>query len=331
MFSTRLTYLDLINTYSEDYILHIYDLPIGINTHSPVREKDDTPSFRIRQRPNNRHSWIDFGYKGPHPPKDIFTLLKLIEERENNKALSDNEVVCLINKRIKEGTVNYKTYIPKGKTTASSAAVIYGLKYREYELTYFETNFLFTEAFLLENNYYPCRQLYFNEQVLWKSTEKKPTYVYIEDPESNVFQAYRPYNPKGQKHFSWNTNRLILGKKELKHNIYMLFVKSVKDYLVLTWLGYQCVFYAGEKIIPTIEETKEFKIIFKYLLYYGDNDETGLSVIEQYKILGFHAFCNPIDKPKDPSDWAMIDKYEPLIKFLKTEIDEFIERLERSS
>lgn len=302
-------YEDVSYQYGDDHILAAYGIPFGQWIQSPLPgRQDDTPSF-ITNKAGRSIIWKDFGYIGKSGKLEL--LVQLLE------GISDGpELAKRILQRLKS------TPVPRPNITRQSAVesgIEYSRYYNKNDVKYWKELGLSPE-YLLENDYYVCRQLSMDGRLIWKNTINKPTYVYIDNVEKEIWQAYRPLNAKGEKHISWNTNHVLLGKKFVTNYSHIIFGSSVKDSLVTRHLKFQSVNYGGEAIIPDEEFAAKTLKIFKRAYCYMNNDTTGLKVTEMYKALGFIPILNPPGTPKDPSDFKLSLGEDALLKNIKSQL-----------
>lgn len=292
------SYEDLLTLYSEDQICFVYGIPIGESICSPLPGRQDkTPSFKARKTDDGKIVWRDFYYPpGQQPTGDVKNLIMLLE------GVDEHELVKRLMPKMKGTPLTYNSPTPR----IISAGIEFAKYWHEWEKKYWEEGLDMNSAFLMKNDTYPCRELIGDDHVIWRSTEKAPTYVHIVDIANNIWQAYRPKNPKGKKHWSWNTERVLFGTKHIKHNQHVIFTSSNKDRMAVIKTGYQSVCYGGEAIVPDEAFARRTLEKFNGNAYaYMNNDATGIMVAELYKKLGFRIIVNPPDQPKDPSDFIM--------------------------
>jgi len=302
-------YDDVSMAYGDDHILAAYGIPFGQWIQSPVPGRSDsTPSF-ITNKAGRSIIWKDFGYVGKSG--NLQLLVQLIEGINDGPKLAE-----IILQRLNS------TPVPRpniAKTKAEEAGIEYSKFYTKNESKYWDELGLTTE-YLIQNNYYVCKKLSLDGRLLWKSVINKPTYVYIDNGPDQVWQAYRPNNPKGEKHISWNTTTKLLGKQFITHYKHIIFGSSVKDTLVTRHLNFQAVNYGGETVIPSEEFAAKTIKFFKRAYCYMNNDKTGLEITEKYKALGFIPILNPPGTPKDPSDFKLSLGEEALFKNIKSQL-----------
>lgn len=292
----------LVARYGEEYIVNAYGFPIGINFSSPIRNTPDThPSFRINITPKGTIGWKDFTL--PADNNNLRHLLELVEETTDER---------LLVKRIKAQIANTNIHASLNKTTKRIRKVEHcGSSYRkfwyEWEKTFWALGDM-TPEFLMNNYCFPLSKLFLNGTTIWKSEQTKPSYLYVIDQNTNSFQAYRPYNPKGEKHFSWQLHNRLLGAKTLTHTDHLIITSSYKDKLVLNKINYQSGASSSETTLLPIKGIQKLLKNFKKVGVMMNNDKAGILMMNKYIELGLIPIWIPLNYPKDP--WDIMIKYD---------------------
>lgn len=292
----------LVARYGEEFIVNAYGFPIGINFSSPIRSTPDNhPSFRINITPTGKIGWKDFTLVADN--NNLRHLLELVENTTDEKILV---------KRIKDQIKNSAVHPSLLKTSKrlskiESCGSTYRRFWHDYEKAFWKLGDM-TPEFLMNNNCFPLSKLYLNGITIWRSDKDRPSYLYVIDQNSNSFQAYRPYNEKGYKHFSWNLNNRLLGFKNLKHCENLIITSSYKDVLTNTKINYQSVCASSETTLLPKKGITKLLENFKKVGIMLNNDKTGINTMNKYVELGLIPIWIPLDYPKDP--WDIIIKYD---------------------
>ncbi len=164
------------------------------------------------------------------------------------------------------------------------------------------------------------------DKVLWKvSTEKQPIYRY---KEKNRFKIYRPFADKKSK-FRNNFGNYLDGWNQLPIcGDVVLITSSRKDVMSLYSLGFTSVSPTAESRVISKNALNLLKSRFKFVIPYMNNDETGLKMTAKYEeVYGLKGIYNPLNEPKDPSDWIKKEKndLEKIINYINGEIQKIME------
>lgn len=141
------------------------------------------------------------------------------------------------------------------------------------------------------------------------------------------YQILQPYS----KEFKWNSNTsnyLIMGYNNLpKLGDLLIITSSYKDVLVLNKLGYNSIAPKSESTLLSELQIFELKERFKKIVIYFNNDKIGLEYAKKYnKLYGLEYIYNPINEPKDPSDFVKKLGIDKLKEFLKCLLKEKIQK-----
>lgn len=138
-----------------------------------------------------------------------------------------------------------------------------------------------------------------------------------------IWKIYQPLEDRAIKWFSNTTKAIMQGENQLDQFGDILFItSSLKDTIVLKKLGYSAIAPASES--TSIEESiiNGYKVRFKRLVIFYDNDEPGIRASNKHKKL---YDCDDIMIPlsfkvKDPSDFVEQYGYALLEEIIKTEL-----------
>lgn len=137
-------------------------------------------------------------------------------------------------------------------------------------------------------------------------------------------KIYRPYG----KEYKWTSNITTLVVQGIKHlektGDLLIITKSMKDLLVLRYLGYRNVIACNNEssFIP-LDVLAKLKVRFKDIILLFDNDTTGITMSnkmsEEYSL---RQLFTPEKKYKDPSDF--IEEYGPKVvkQYFKDKIND---------
>lgn len=164
----------------------------------------------------------------------------------------------------------------------------------ELEDLFFLYNIKFCKYFIINNSIY-------------QPTNKNPSYAFkLKDK----YKIYSPLN-KEYKWFSNITLDMILGYEQLpKTGDLLIIEKSLKDTVYMKLLGFNSLPLNGEAMMMGMDFYNDLKKRFKRIIYHPDNDVSGIKAGEKFKEkYGLDYFTNPINEPKDTTDyWAKYNK-----------------------
>jgi hypothetical protein len=140
-------------------------------------------------------------------------------------------------------------------------------------------------------------------------TKGNPTYRY---KEKEKIKIYRPFANRKEKFRNNYYGGLLEGWNQLpSQGEYCIITKSRKDVMTLYSLGIPSVGVRSETTLISANALNLLKNRFKYIISYMDNDTTGLEMNAKISAtFNIPNMNNPIDKPKDASDWTKENKNE---------------------
>lgn len=299
MFTTQETFDSLVGRYGEESLLTAYGFPINVNISSPIRPgEDDNPSFRFKFF-EDRIYWKDYAL--PTKPQSLIEFFKIIEQTEN-----EFELVKKICARLKTNDIHPLAQLEiRRHTTITHCGAQFKRIWKPWEKTFWEQGDM-DQLFLMTNAVFPLHELRMNGMKVWESRENNPKYLYVIHQKDNSFQAYAPYNPKGNRHRSWNLNRLM-GLNQLDTSKPAILTSSYKDVLTIRKAGYQSLCMPAETwYLPQTALNKLLTKIPK-LGVMLNNDVPGRKAQKYYTDNGCIGIKIPLNYPKDP--WDIIIKY----------------------
>lgn len=318
---SKISELDIYNKYS-----NVGTLSVGKLNTSPLRNtenKDKTPSFSLYPA-KGELKFKDFGgYKLSGNCFDyVKYLFNISYEEALKKIYSDFELHKLVasvqNSVNTNTTLSYLNEINKR---------IVGIKrnWNLVDFNYFNQYHIPLE-FVGSKNVYPAKSVYLiiNEEeiVLWATDSVKyPIYTWST---ADKIKCYRPYNPKNSKWLSTMTTWDLQNMETVNHKSDVLFItKSMKDCLVLEYLGFAAVAPGSEvpniprKILDYLEAS------FKRIIILYDNDITGVKNSEALALnTGYQNIILPDKKYKDISDYAKEFGLEASLELIKKLIND---------
>jgi hypothetical protein len=154
-----------------------------------------------------------------------------------------------------------------------------------------------------------CCTTWINGNIFSVDTKGNPTYRY---KEKDKIKIYRPFAHRREKFRNNYYGGLLEGWNQLpSQGKYCIITKSRKDVMALYSLGIPSVGVRSETTLISANALNLLKNRFKYIISYMDNDTTGLEmnakISSTFDIPNIH---NPLDKPKDASDWIKANKEE---------------------
>lgn len=200
--------------------------------------------------------------------------------------------------------------------------IIYKLRRPEFIDAYYMPYEITPQTLDLFNVGY-CTEFRFNNRLWHKSTEDDFMILYLFNPSEHVWQIYRPYaenkeNPnKLKKHRPFNMDDVLMGYSQLPDYCRIIGITtSYKDVMTNYECGIPSVCRSGEKNIIKPFQIETLRQRCDKLVYFGDNDETGLLIQDEYKRLyNIETWCPP--EYKDQSDFVFNYSKTKLINLFK--------------
>ena len=143
---------------------------------------------------------------------------------------------------------------------------------------------------------------YFINGLSFEIKKNELGFAYYEQPYK--YKIYLPSRNKGEKFWS-NTGGIVQGYNKLPdRGEVCLITSSKKDIMTLYKLGVTSVAPSSENSRISLDIIQDLKDRFNNLIIYYNNDEPGIKAsIDHSKLYECDYICNPINEPKDPSDY----------------------------
>lgn len=120
------------------------------------------------------------------------------------------------------------------------------------------------------------------------------------------FKLYFPLEIKGNKWYS-NCGSIIQGEKQLITNSEILIItSSLKDILCLSSFGFSSLAAHSETTFIAQSKLEEYKMRFKTIIIWLNNDQCGIEASLYYQKLGFKTIFTE-GLTKDPSDYYKLN------------------------
>lgn len=128
-------------------------------------------------------------------------------------------------------------------------------------------------------------------------------FAYYEQPYK--YKIYLPSRNKGEKFWSNTGGAIVQGYNKLPNRgDICLITSSKKDIMTLYKLGITSVAPGSENSRISLDVIQDLKDRFNKLYIYYNNDEPGIKAAKDHsKLYECEYIFNPINKPKDPSDF----------------------------
>lgn len=304
------SYEELISIYPEEAIYYRLLGHCDLDKHfcsvipERIEEKghiESTPSMRLSYY-NGHIRWKDFGYLGKSG--NVIQLAMLLFNKPNAYFEVLQDVFELM-----QGSIVYTPPI-----NIRRHAIVQQIKYKpilqSFQVDYYKLFGISKETLKFYNTVYATEFLYENN--LWhKSNPIDFMNLYLFNPAENVWHINRPYADieKGQinpnnKHRPHNMKDILMGYKQLPKNAdCMGITKSYKDVMLNYECGIPSICLYGEHMIIPEYIISLLKSRCKKLIYFGDNDSTGLKVQQIYKER-YHLDVWSPPKEKDQTDFV---------------------------
>lgn len=300
---SKISELDIYNKYS-----NVGTLSVGKLNTSPLRNtenKDNTPSFSLYPA-KGELKFKDFG--GYKLSGNCFDYVKYIFNISYEEALKKIYVDFELHKVVAgiQNSTNTNTTLDYLKEINKRIVAI-KRSWNLVDYNYFK-QFELPLEFVASKNVYAAKNVYIvteeTEIVLWATDSYKyPIYSWST---ADKIKCYRPYNPKTSKWLSTMTTWELQNIETVNTKSDTLFItKSMKDCLVLEYLGFAAVAPGSEvpniprKILDYLEAT------FKRIVILYDNDDTGVkNSIALAANTGYQNIVLPNKEFKDISDYT---------------------------
>jgi len=147
---------------------------------------------------------------------------------------------------------------------------------------YDETDINYWSRMFIPVSYLPYHNIYSINSYIIGNIEirreiNKPIYIFIEIYKSKLY--YKLYAPKGNHKNKWKSTMTHVAsniyhniKKIPKYGNLLIITKSVKDNVILSYLGYNVISGQGEEIPLNAELINKLKKRYKKIILFYDND-----------------------------------------------------------
>lgn len=282
---------------------------IGDVFSSPLRDKDEHPSFGIFKANNGTLMFKDLG---TGESGDCFKFVKLmLNKRTYKSAMLEIYTELILNVNNKR-SFNVNT-TPKEKERADLG--IQRGKFAKYDLDYW-LQYNITEEILKKFDVNKCYKVYKKDEIIRYHNKNNPIYAY---KIFNNFKIYMPLAEKGKKWLSNLTPFDIGGYKQLPAEGDLLIIsKALKDVMFLYSIGIPAICPSSETANIPSNIIDKLKNRFKKIIIWYDNDEAGINAAKKmnkkYNIP--YTYIPVEEKEKDLTDYCImhgINKTKELI------------------
>lgn len=295
-----------------------FNFDINVSYNSPLRDDDDTPSFRIYDKFGLKYK--DFGGSQGSCFDFVMNYLNLSFHESLLRINADFNLQLI---PVSHGSIN-TNYTPKinirqeksTKTSKLLQAILRKFKKEDYE--YWE-QYGITKEILIEYNIYAIKEVYLNKQLYWYNTDNNPIYGYYFHKTKKI-KCYRPLELNKKNKWLGNvTSEDIQGYDQLpKGGDLLIITKAMKDVMCLKSIGLISIAPQGEDHYFSEDIMNELKARFKHIICWYDNDKPGVNASIKLTTMYNLDYVNiPKGLPKDPSDYYKEFGRDKLIKFLK--------------
>jgi hypothetical protein len=152
-----------------------------------------------------------------------------------------------------------------------------------------------------------CCTTWINGHIFSVDSAGNPTYRY---KEKDKIKLYRPKANKAEKFRNNYYGGLLEGWNQLPSSgDHCVITKSRKDVMTLYSFGITAVAVRSETTLMSKNAFEILKSRFQNLIVYMDNDKVGMEMNSKISSLyGIPFIHNPLDEPKDISDWVASGK-----------------------
>jgi hypothetical protein len=309
------SYAELLELYSEAAIYHFYLGHCNINKpFLSVLRPEKTPSMILSVR-GDAILWFDNGkVESAIPGHRAIHLVMLLFSLSYYSALDKIYLDISTNEHIDLPTIYKSDPITK--------QIVYKLKRPKFIDDYFMQYEITSHTLDLYNVGY-CTEFRFNNKLWHKSTEEDFMILYLFNASEHVWQIYRPYAEnretpnKLKKHRPFNMDDVLMGYSQLPDYCPIIGITtSYKDVMTNVECGIPSICRSGEKNIIKPFQIETLRQRCDKIVYFGDNDETGLAIQEEYRRLYNIETWSPPEY-KDQSDFVFHNSKLKLINLFK--------------
>lgn len=295
------------------YSYYIGPIKVGMPMHSPLRPKDNNPSFSIfYSSKNNKLMYKDFGTgESGDCIQFVRNLLRLNTTKEaKNKIISDLGSNTLPVAQ----TFKFEPIIAQER----AKLLIEEQPFTKIDIAYWES-YSVSIPTLIHFNIVSVRKLYINDRLTWVYTDDNPIYGY---KIGDTVKCYRPFGGKGNKFRTNCSIYNIQGYEQLpKKGELLIITKAMKDVAVLYELGFAAIAPGSEGANIPADIMVDLQLRFKKSIILYDNDSAGvLNALKLSKMYNIPTLFIPEQyNSKDISDLQQLWKDKNKTKQLITD------------
>jgi len=258
------------------YSYYIKDLKIGQLMKSPLRAKDDNPSFAVFKARNGNLLFKD------HALGECGNALKFIKLYRGIKTKDELErellrILRRITPELKATIESNAKLVSQGLPTDVG---IVRQPFTEIDKQYWKQFHISLDTLkkfsVFSIKYYLC-----NGVVKGTYKETSPMYAY------KVFGRFKIYRPLASKYTKWRTNltnRDVQGLAELpkEGGNLLIITKSLKDVMCLYEMGFYAIAASSETTFIPDDILQSLKTKWKHIVILYDRDPTGMRKAREY-------------------------------------------------
>ena len=287
MFKKRITEQDIFDKITDMDVFGLYFGEVDLNRNYPsVFRVDNDPSTGFFLNKNNRLVYNDFS-------KDKqWGAIEFVQELFNlNYGEALDKVSCDFG--IKDGTYKATAHrIVQPKKKEKKYAVDIG-RWTQGELEYWSAYDISKEE-LIKNLVYPLRRVRINGFEIPNENNNLKFIYQINYKKKKYIKIYSPHDTK----FKWMGNvpgNALFGWDELPYQSDVLIVaKSQKERIIFLKLFTDVIALQSERVGAIDKEDLEhLRTKYKRIIYFGDNDKTGLRVVGEFREEGIESINYP--------------------------------------
>jgi len=271
---------DRLLDYSTDIFRYYFrsDLIGGKYYPSPFR-KEKVPSFNMYNNKNKGYLvYKDWGGTFGNAIDFVMRLYNMDFREAMIRIVVDLRLPFITDNSIVDTKLEFKRALTSKKEydiMPNLLGTIDNPLYDSTDAAYWSKMFIPT-SYLIKHDVYSLLSYYINKLEV-RRKEGNPIYLYLEYYNDKVY--YKLYKPKAEGINKWKSNMTDVASK-IYHNIHkipaegdlLIITKSVKDNVVLSYLGYNAISGQGEDIPLDVDIIDDLKKRYKQILIFYDND-----------------------------------------------------------